>query len=157
RDLLAVCGTPMRSIRMELTGGQFVDVLRQGLQADLMRRQGFGFGFRAHSIGRLHVSGARVQTARSGDAQGRLAESLVTVEVGDAPVAIERLYRVTLCEFVGLSPVFAGLRGLPYEYNEERLQDALAAALTDADAVARARMHRYVSLPDSEQNQPSPR
>jgi len=144
RDLLAVCGTPMRSIRMHLTGEQLADVIRQGLQPGLMCRQGFGFGFRAHSIGRLHVSGARVRTLRGLDPQGSTTETLVGLDVGDAPVAADRRYQVTLCEFVGLSPVFSGLSGLAYEYNEERLQDALAAALTDADAVAQARMRRYI-------------
>ena len=146
RDLLAVCATPMRPVSMRLDGMTSLRLLARGFDADLVSRQGFGFGFRGHFVGRLHVSGADVYTRIRSAGEGCGRESIETVEIGGEALDKDRIYDVTTSEYVALSPLYAELQEREFSYGVPTLRAILERALTRGDLVNQARLRRYHAI-----------
>ncbi|MHB1628435.1 MAG: bifunctional metallophosphatase/5'-nucleotidase [Bacilli bacterium] len=146
RDLLAVCATPMRPVNMRLDGATILRLLVQGFDSELVGRQGFGFGFRGHFVGRLHVSGADVYTRIGSDGEESGRESIESMEIGGKPLDGNRIYDVTTSEYVALSPVYSELQGRNFSYGIPMLRTLLERALTRGDLVNMARLRRYHAI-----------
>lgn len=143
RDVLAVCATPMRPVNMRLDGLTILRLLTRGFDSALVGRQGFGFGFRGHFVGRLHVSGADVYTQSGATGDAHDGETIAAVVIGGKPLEEDRLYDVTTSEYVALSPQYAVLQGREFRYGVPILRTFLERALKNGELVNQARLRRY--------------
>ncbi|MHB1683308.1 MAG: bifunctional metallophosphatase/5'-nucleotidase [Bacilli bacterium] len=143
RDVLAVCATPMRPVNMRLDGLTILRLLARGFDSALVGRQGFGFGFRGHFVGRLHVSGADVYTQSGATGDAHAGGTIAAVVIGGKPLEEDRLYDVTTSEYVALSPQYAELQGREFRYGVPILRTFLERALKSGELVNQARLRRY--------------
>ncbi|PWI58101.1 bifunctional metallophosphatase/5'-nucleotidase [Sulfoacidibacillus thermotolerans] len=143
RDLLAICATPMRPVRLSVTGETLLRLIEEGNQEQLVRRQGFGFGFRGHFVGRLHVSGATLYMAQTTATDQQIAPRVLRMEIGEETLDPERVYTVATSEYVALSPMYKALRGIEFSYYAPILRAFLGRALANPQRVIAAQKPRY--------------
>lgn len=142
RDVLLACPTPMRFVQMTVRGETLLRVIEEGINPAVVGKQGLGFGFRGFYVGRLHVSGAIIDTEREDSDEGP-RERVVRVKVAGEDLVLGRDYRVAIAEFTALSPMFSTLRGIEFAYGRETLRSLLERALKSPENVERARVRRY--------------
>ncbi len=150
-DLLAVCATPMRAVTLRMTGRAVRQLLDDGLDPSVIESEGFGYGFRAHYIGRLHVSGAFIETAPDVAADGRTRETVRGIYAGAEPLVAEHSYSVAVCEYIALSSRFPAVSPMDIVYHAPTLRAMLTRAIADPDRVRRAAQARYSRAADSHQ------
>ncbi|MCI0182501.1 bifunctional metallophosphatase/5'-nucleotidase [Sulfoacidibacillus ferrooxidans] len=143
KDLLAICGTPMRPVKMNVPGHALLQLISEGNQEQLIRRQGFGFGFRGHFVGRLHVSGAHVTIAEMDSRESGETATIVRVLIGMQQLDPMRMYTVVTSEYIALSPMYKSLHGYEYVYCEPLIRTFLGRALGNGNLVEGAHKQRY--------------
>ncbi len=141
-DLLAICATPMRAVTLRMTGLAVWQLLNDGLDPALIEAEGFGYGFRGHHIGRLHVSGAVVDVLPE-RATGGGRERVCGIAVGGEPLIAERWYAVAVCEYIALSSRFPAVPDQDIVYHAPTLREMLARAIVDVDKIRLAARSRY--------------
>lgn len=143
QDLLFNCPSPMRSVTLCATGAMIEELLIRHLRMEQIMAQGYGYGFRGHFTGRLHVSGAAIRIRMGVMEDGSEQEQVVAIEIGYEPLQKDRLYSLTTSEFIMLSPEFPELYGNDFSYNVALLRNMLGRALPNSDKVLRAAIPRY--------------
>ncbi len=144
KDLSAACGTPMRPVIMNLMGEALWVLLDQALDMRVIAKQGFGFGFRSHYVGRLHVSGATLYTVMQEGDDGELIEKVSHIMMNGVPLEPDRIYRVAVSEFVALSSTYPATKGAAYQYFRQTLRAMYGRALADPEKVRLGAQRRYI-------------
>jgi len=143
RDVLANCPTPMRAVVCDLAGKELRALVADSLDPTWAARQGFGYGFRGHFVGGLHVSGGKIvlnSGATAGDGAG---PTLHKFFIGHQVIRDDSVYRVALCEYIALGLYAHLFDEEGFRYNPGLLRDVLARGLADASRVCGARSLRY--------------
>ncbi len=143
KDLLAICGTPMRPVFMSVPGDTLLRLISEGNQEQLVHRQGFGFGFRGHFVGRLHVSGAKIAMSEVQDETGTMTARVLRVLIDGKPLDPKKIYNIVTSEYIALSPMYKALCESEFSYCTPLLRAFLGRALADPDRVETAREMRY--------------
>lgn len=149
-DLHSVCATPMRAVTMDVSGERLWQLLSESLRMDIIARQGIGFGFRGHFVGRLHVSGATIiidGTSAKTDAD----EQINNLFIGSAQIDRSQVYRIAVCEYVALSSMFKAIKGPVFAYQAPTLRQMLEYGLKTNRLLDSAKTLRYVHRDESAQ------
>ncbi len=141
RDLLAICGTPMRAVLLEMDVATLCTFIEAGLAMETISKRGFGFGFRGYYIGRIHVSGVEVLAESDGSVEGGRVRILEIRKDGRA-LQMDETITAAICEYLALSPVYTHLNPARYVYTRPMMRELLERAFAQESAVEAARVPR---------------
>ena len=151
-DLLAICGTPMRAVLLEIDVATLCAFIEAGLALETISKRGFGFGFRGHYIGRIHVSGVEVFAASDPSIEGGRVRVLHLKKDGRVLRGNETV-TAAICEYLALSPVYTNLHPARYVYAPPMMRELLERAFAQEGAIEVARVSRvFVDCASEKEN-----
>jgi 5'-nucleotidase len=135
KKLIEICPSPLNPTSFEIQGKHIRTALEQSLDVQICLADGKGPGFRGKFIGRLHVSGARIEHD---------GKNVTNIFIGDNPLDDETWYTVATSDYLQRGsgyPALANNRNDQYLENE--IRDVIKLYANKTEYVESAYINRW--------------
>lgn len=138
KKLLEICPSPLNPTYFEIQGKHLLKALNESLKAEVCMKDGKGSGFRGKYLGRLHVSGSRIEYDEEG---------IKNIYIGDKKLEVDKWYSVASSDYLQRGTGYIELsNNRNLKYNVEYLRDTLREHLVNEDMVDNAFSDRYIKV-----------
>ncbi|EDL64336.1 bifunctional metallophosphatase/5'-nucleotidase [Bacillus sp. SG-1] len=135
KKLIEICPSPLNPTSFEIQGKDLREAIEVSLDAQACLADGKGPGFRGRFVGKLHVSGAKIEHDGS---------KVINILIGDQPLEDERWYRVASSDYLQRGSGYPSLANNRNEkYLPEEIKDVIRLYGKDPLFIKKARMNRW--------------
>lgn len=137
KKLLELSPSPLNPTYVEIRGSEIKKALKQSLQAEHCLQEGRGAGFRGRYLGRLHVSGAKIEHDD---------KEIIKVLLENGEMEDDRVYRVSTSDYLQRGTGYPSLASdINIKYNREYIRDTIETYLKDVDYVDKCFEDRWIN------------
>jgi 5'-nucleotidase len=135
KKLIEICPSPLNPTSFEIKGKYLREAIEQSLDAQVCLADGKGPGFRGRFVGKLHVSGAKVEHDGT---------KVIQILIGDQPLEEERWYRAASSDYLQRGSGYASLANNRNEkYLAEEIKDVIRLYGKDPVFLDKALFNRW--------------
>ncbi|WP_421380860.1 bifunctional metallophosphatase/5'-nucleotidase [Bacillus salacetis] len=135
KKLIEICPSPLNPTSFEIQGKYLREAIEQSLDAQVCLADGKGPGFRGRFVGKLHVSGAKVEYDGT---------KIIRISIGDQPLEEERWYRVASSDYLQRGSGYPSLANNQNEkYLAEEIKDVIRIYGKDPVFLESALLNRW--------------
>ncbi|WP_409251773.1 bifunctional metallophosphatase/5'-nucleotidase [Bacillus sp. SCS-153A] len=117
KKLIEICPSPLNPTSFEIQGKYLREAIEQSLDAQVCLADGKGPGFRGRFVGKLHVSGVRIEHDGG---------KVLSITIGEQPLEDERWYRVASSDYLQRGSGYPPLSNNQNEkYLPEEIKDVI--------------------------------
>lgn len=138
KKLIEICPSPLNATAFEIQGKDLRKALESSLDVQVCLEEGRGPGFRGRFVGRLHVSGARIEYR-----DGRIDRILIN----DQPLDNEAWYTVGTSDYLQRGSGYSSLASNRNDtYRPEEIRDIIRLYACDPEYIKLANERRWVKV-----------
>lgn len=138
KKLLEISPSPLNPTYIEIKGKYIKEALEASLNADVCLKDGMGPGFRGRFLGRLHVSGAKIQHD---------GKKVVKINLENGEFDENKIYRVATSDYLQRGTGYESLgKGKNEKFNNEYTRDTLREYLNKKEYVEKCFEDRWIKI-----------
>lgn len=138
KKLIEICPSPLNPTYIEIKGMYIRKALEASLDTDQCMQDGKGSGFRGKYLGRLHISGCKVEYN---------GMQIKRILVGDREMRDEAFYTAATSDFLQRGTGYESLKNNNNQkYNPEYLRDTIGEYLKKTEFVEKAFEDRWIEV-----------
>jgi 5'-nucleotidase len=137
KKLIEICPSPLNPTSFEIQGKDLRKALEESLDAQVCLADGRGPGFRGRFVGRLHVSGVKIEY------QGNV---ITHISLGEEPLEEEKWYKVASSDYLQRGSGYQSLANNKNEkYLPEEIKDVIRLYADNPEFIERSLNNRWTA------------